>query len=82
MLKFDDAWDGVRWETVDQGTLETGQSLRHICAKEGGENIERSMQEAVSGGRGLSTARRRVLAPSNRDRTASKNRLVSGGEEG
>lgn len=58
---FDDAWDGVGWETIDQGTLETRQSLRHICANGGGEKIERSMREAVGGGRGLSTARRGVL---------------------
>lgn len=54
-------WDGVGWETVDQGTLETGQSFRHICAKGGGEKIERSMGEAVGGGRGLGTARRGEL---------------------
>lgn len=39
--KFDDAWGGVGWGTGDQGTLETGQSLGHICAKERGAKIER-----------------------------------------
>lgn len=49
---------GVGWGTGDQGTLETGQSLRHVYAKEIGEKIERYKLEAVSGRRGFSMARR------------------------
>lgn len=32
---------GVEWGTGDQGTLETGQSLRHICAEERAEKTKR-----------------------------------------
>lgn len=77
---FDDAWDGVGWETVDQGTLETRQSLRHICANGGSEKIERSMRELCVEEEGSAQPGEGYLH-TNRDRAASRDRLGSAAEE-
>lgn len=82
--EFSDAWDGVGREVVDQGTLETGQSLRHVCAKDGGEKMERSMREAINWRKRAGHSLERgqyCYSDRNRDSSARRDRLRSGEEE-